>query len=147
MARLEASAEWQGGMEYLIHLGEHALTIDAPEIYGGKNHGPKPTYMLLAGLMGCTGMDVASLLVKMRVPVEKIALDSSADVANEDPHIFRSIELNYRFDSSKDLQSHIPQILKAIHLSKEKLCCVSIMYNQFCTIHSHAYVNGVEIEL
>jgi uncharacterized OsmC-like protein len=83
----------------------------------------------------------------MRVPVEKIALDSCADVANEDPHIFRSIELNYRFDSSKDLQSHIPQIIKAIHLSKEKLCCVSIMYNQFCTIHSHAYVNGVEVEL
>ena len=69
MARLESSAEWQGGMEYKIQTGDHAITIDAPEIYGGQNRGPKPTYMLLAGLMGCTGMDVASVLKKMRVSV------------------------------------------------------------------------------
>lgn len=147
MTKLISSAEWQGGMEYVIQLGDHAITTDAPEIYGGKNHGPKPTYMLLAALMGCTGMDVASLLTKMRVPVEKIALDSSADVANEDPHIFKSIDLNYHFHSSRDLQPHIPQIIKAIHISKEKLCCVSIMFNQFCTIQSRAYINGIEIGL
>jgi putative redox protein len=147
MAKLESKAEWQGGMEYLIHAGDHDITIDAPVIYGGNNHGPKPTYMLLAGLMGCTGMDVASLLAKMRVPVGKIVLDSCADVAEEDPHVFRSIELNYRFDGPVDLSQQTAQILKAIHISKEKLCCVTIMFNQFCAIHSRAFVNGVEIEL
>lgn len=147
MAILEASAQWQGGMEFLNQLGDHAITTDAPLAYGGKNHGPKPTHMLLAGLMGCTGMDVASLLAKMRVPVEAIRLDSSADVADEDPHVFRSIVLNYRFDSSTDLAPFERQISSAIALSKSKLCCVSIMFRQFCTIEVHAHVNGREMAL
>jgi putative redox protein len=147
MAILEASAQWQGGMEFLNQLGDHAITTDAPLVYGGKNRGPKPTHMLLAGLMGCTGMDVASLLAKMRVPVEKINLDSRADVAEEDPHVFHSIVLNYRFDSSSDLEPFLKQITSAIGLSKSKLCCVSIMFRQFCSIEIHAYVNGRGIEL
>ena len=38
-------------MEYAIHAGDHVVITDAPEVYGGQNHGPKPTHMLLAGLM------------------------------------------------------------------------------------------------
>lgn len=147
MAKLQASADWQGGMEYRIEAGDHALTTDAPEIYGGRNKGPKPTYMLLAGLMGCTGMDVAMLLGKMRVQVDRIHLDSSADVADEDPHVFRSIILNYHFDGPEDLSRSTDQVRRAILTSKQKLCCISIMFNQFCKIESHAFVNGSEIEL
>jgi len=147
VAILKAQAQWQGGMEFLNQLGDHAIITDAPEIYGGKNKGPKPTYMLLAGLMGCTGMDVASLITKMRVPVEAISLDSIADVADDDPHVFRAIELNYRFKSSENLEPFNKQITTAIGISKSKLCCVSIMFNQFCKIDTHAYVNGVEIDL
>lgn len=147
MAKLEAKADWQGGMEYCIQAGDHKITTDAPEVYGGKNRGPKPTHMLLAGLMGCTGMDVANLLEKMRVPVEGISLDSCADVADEDPHVFRSIQLNYRFSGPADLAKSKDRVVKAIHMSKEKLCCVSIMFNHFCTIHSHAFINGEEIAL
>jgi putative redox protein len=147
MAKLESKAEWQGGMEYRIQAGDHQITTDAPEVYGGKNRGPKPTHMLLAGLMGCTGMDVAMLLEKMRVPVDAIALDSSADVAEEDPHVFRSIELNYRFSGSEALLRDKDKVVKAIHMSKQKLCCISIMFSRFCTIHSKAFINGQEIEL
>lgn len=147
MAILAASAQWQGGMEFVNQLGDHRITTDAPEIYGGKNHGPKPTHLLLAGLMGCTGMDVAMLLTKMRVPVENISLDSSADVADEDPHVFRSITLNYRVDSAQDLRPYLKQITQAIGISKSKLCCVSIMFNHFCKIDTHLYVQGAEIAL
>lgn len=147
MAKLESKAEWQGGMEYRIQAGDHQIITDAPEVYGGKNHGPKPTHMLLAGLMGCTGMDVAMLLEKMRVTVGAISLDSCADVADEDPHVFRSIELNYRFSGSEELLKDKDKVVKAIHMSKQKLCCVSIMFSRFCTIHSRAFINGEEIAL
>ena len=146
MAMLESSAEWQGGMEFKVQAGDHAITIDAPEIYGGQNHGPKPTYMLLAGLMGCTGMDVASLLRKMRVPVARISLQSAADVAEDDPHVFRSIDLAYDFEGER-LEAHVEQVRKAIHLSKEKLCCISIMLSRACPIRLKARVNGAEFEL
>lgn len=146
MGKLEASAEWRGGLEYRIRAGNHCLTTDAPEVYGGEDHGPKPTHMLLAGLMGCTGMDVALLLKKMRVPVEKIDLDSSADVAPDDPHVFRSIELNYRFVGD-ELAGHERQVLSAVRLSKQKYCCVSIMLGSFCPISFHVFINGAEAEL
>jgi putative redox protein len=145
MATLTASAQWQGGLEFANQLGDHVITTDAPEVYGGKNKGPKPTHMLLAGLMGCTGMDVAQLLTKMRVPVEAIALDSSADAADEDPRVFHSIVLNYRFDSSTDLQLYLEQITRAVGISKNKMCCVSIMFREFCTIDIHVFVNGKEV--
>jgi hypothetical protein len=45
------------------------------------------------------------------------------------------------------LAPSIKQITTAIGISKSKLCCVSIMFNQFCKIDTHAFVNGVEIEL
>lgn len=144
MGRLEASAEWQGGLEYRIRAGNHFLTTDAPEVYGGKDRGPKPTHMLLAGIMGCTGMDVALLLDKMRVPVTTIGLDSSADVAPDDPHVFRSIELNYRF-AGDGLGGHEGRILNAVRLSREKYCCVSIMLGSFCPISHHIFINGVEV--
>ena len=147
MSKLESSAEWQGGKEYRIKVGDHYITTDAPEIFGGKNHGPKPPYLLLAGLMGCTGMDVASLLGKMRVPAGKITLDTTADVAEVDPHVFTSIELNFRVEGEGDFMLYKDQIVKAIRMSEEKLCSVSIMYQRFCEIRTHAYINGVEIEL
>ena len=147
MALLESKAEWQGGMEFAVQTGNHTVTIDAPERFGGQDNGPKPTYMLLAGLMGCTGMDVASILKKMRVPLEKFTMDSCADVADDDPHVFKKIELNYYFDGAEDFRRYEEQVKKAIQLSRETYCCVSIMFSHFCQIKLRAYINGEEIQL
>ena len=147
MAKLEASAQWQGGYEFLNQLGDHQLTSDAPVLYGGKNRGPKPTYFLLAGLMSCSGMDVALLLKKSNVPVHDIALASSADVADADPHVFRALTLTIRLQSEQDLTPFLPQIRAAIQLTKNKLCCVSIMFGEFCPITTQVWVNGEEMTL
>lgn len=145
MAILEATAQWQGGYEFLNQLGNHQLTVDAPLSYGGKDHGPKPTYLLLAGLMSCSGMDVALLLKRAKVPVDDISLASSADVVDVDPHVFRSLTLTIRIDSTQDLSPFLPQIKEAIHQTKSKLCCVSIMFSQFCPLNTEVYVNGQEL--
>ena len=34
---------------------------------GGENTGPRPKPLLIAALTGCTGMDVVSILKKMKV--------------------------------------------------------------------------------
>ena len=53
MAELLSRAEWRGDMGFDIHADGHTFIIDAPEVSGGKNEGPKPTHMLAAGLMSC----------------------------------------------------------------------------------------------
>jgi putative redox protein len=134
-------------MAFDVHAGDHTLIVDAPEKSGGKNEGPKPSYMLMAGLMGCTGMDVASILAKMRVPLDKFHIETTTDVAETDPHVFRKIDLDYHFEGSDDLEKHADQIRKAIALSRETYCCVSIMFSHFCPIKLRAFINGTEISL
>ena len=83
----------------------------------------------------------------MRVPLEKFHIETSTDVADIDPHVFKKIDLAYYFEGDADLKDHEAQIRKAIELSKETYCCVSIMFSQFCPINLRAFVNGVEIAL
>lgn len=147
MAELISSADWRGGMGFDIHAGDHTIIIDAPEASGGKNEGPKPTYLLVAGLMSCTGMDVVLVLKKMRVPLQKFHLDTKTDVADEDPRVFKKIDLIYHFGGDKDLIDYEAKFKKAIQLSREKYCGISIMFSQFCEINYRAFINDTEIEL
>lgn len=147
MAELLSRADWRGGMGFDITAGEHTFIVDAPFKSGGKNEGPKPSYLLVAGLMACTGMDVAQILGKMRVPLEKFHVETRTDVNDTDPRVFHKIDLVYHFDGPADLDKHEAQIKTAIRLSKETYCCVSIMYVKFCPISLRAFVNGKEIAL
>lgn len=147
MPEMIASADWRGGMGFDIHTGEHSFIIDAPLKSGGKNEGPKPSYMLVAGLMSCTGMDVASMLEKMRVPLKKFRLETNTDVAGEDPRIFHKIDLIYYFEGEPELVKYETQIRRAIELSKETYCCISIMLSKAVPITLRAFVNGLEIKL
>ncbi|MBU2512758.1 OsmC family protein [bacterium] len=147
MAELFSSADWRGEMGFDIHAGNHTFIIDAPEASGGKNEGPKPTYMLVAGLMSCTGMDVVLILKKMRVPLKKFHLETKTDVADEDPRVFHKIDLVYYFEGDEELNSYDTKIKKAIQLSRETYCGISIMFSQFCKINYRAFINGIEIEL
>jgi len=147
MAELLSRADWRGGMGFDISAGDHTFIIDAPVASGGKNEGPKPSYMLVASLMACTGMDVALVLEKMRVPLKTFHVETNTDVADEDPRVFRKIDLVYHFGGDDDLNDYGIQIKKAIQLSKETYCCVSIMFSSFCPINFRAFINGSELEL
>ncbi len=147
MAELLSSAEWRGGMGFDIHADGHSFIIDAPEVSGGKNEGPKPTHMLAAGLMSCTGMDVVLVLKKMRVPLQNFRLETKTEVADEDPRVFHKIDLIYHFEGGEALNDCGTQIKKAIQLSRETYCGISIMFSQFCEINYRAFVNNLELAL
>jgi len=147
MSIIESKTEWQGGFAFNVQAGNHTLTVDAPKSIGGEDSGPKPTHLLLAGLMGCTGIDVVSILKKMRVSFEKFSMDTRAKAADEDPHVFQVIDLYYYFEGKEELLKSQEQIKKAIRLSRDKYCSISIMFSAFCKIHRHVLINGEEIEL
>ena len=58
---------WKGNMAFEWDLNGHKVMIDATEAVGGENRGPQPKPFMLASLGGCTGMDVISILKKMKV--------------------------------------------------------------------------------
>ncbi|POB10979.1 MAG: OsmC family peroxiredoxin [Sulfobacillus thermosulfidooxidans] len=110
----------------------------APEV-GGQNSGVRPMDLTLIALGGCTGIDVVSILQKMRAPVKSFTMDIDGDRAPDHPKVYTTIVINYRFETEHDIQD---KISRAVHLSQEKYCSVSQMLVKAATIEARIYING-----
>ncbi len=124
MAQAKVEAKLIDDMAYQMELDGHNLILDASEENGGKNLGPRPKKLLLAGLIGCTGMDVASILKKMQVELEDFKLTATAETAEEHPKVYTEIHLNYHFKGKKLPKDKLE---RAVSLSQQKYCGVSAM--------------------
>ncbi|KAA3662882.1 MAG: OsmC family peroxiredoxin [Chloroflexi bacterium] len=86
-----------------------------------------PMEMLLAGVVGCTGIDVVSILQKMRQNVHGVEVEIKAKRAEDYPMVYTEAELVYVVRGENiDPQS----VEKAIELSEEKYCSASIMFRR-----------------
>lgn len=112
-------------MSFETVIGDHKLVMDAAVENGGENLGPRPKALLLASLAGCTGMDVVSLLKKMRVDFDNFYMDVDGDVTDEHPKHFTKMHVKYYF-KGKDLQ--LDKIEKAVSMSQDKYCGVSATF-------------------
>ncbi len=110
-----------GDMAFETLLGDHKLIIDASVDGGGQNRGPRPKVLMLVALGGCTGMDVASILRKMKVEYKSFEVLVEGETADEHPKKFNTMRVNYNF-VGKDLP--LDKIQKAVNLSVEKYCGV-----------------------
>ena len=127
----EVTTSWQSNMYFDADPDGHHVIMDAASEFGGEDRGPRPKKMLLAALGGCTGMDVASLLKKMRVEHEGFSITAQAEASTEHPKVFTSIHLIYSF-KGKNLPAD--KIQKAVDLSQERYCSVSAMLRQAAKI-------------
>ena len=117
----------KGKMAFEVNLDGHKFMIDAAEDVGGENRGPKPKSLMLSALAGCTGMDIASMLRKMRVPFEDLRIEVEGEITEEHPKHFESMHIKYIL-KGKDLPRE--KIDMAIQLSQEKYCGVSHTYKE-----------------
>lgn len=113
-----------GGMAFRVEQDGHSFWLDADESVGGQNKGPRPKALLLSGLAGCTGMDVASILSKMQVKYESLEIEVEANLTDQHPRVYDSIRLKYILSGEKLDRSKIE---KAVKLSQDKYCGVSAM--------------------
>ena len=118
---------WLQNMAFEAEVNGHKIVIDAAEAVGGENLGPRPKPLMLVALAGCTGMDVVSILNKMRVEVEAFNVVVEGDLTEEHPKQFSQMRVIYEF-KGKDLP--MDKLEKAINLSEERYCGVSAMYKK-----------------
>lgn len=83
-------------------------------------NGVTPMELLAASLGGCTAMDVASILVKMRQPLEGFSVEVVGERAEEHPKRYTSLEVVYRLKGDLDER----KVERAIQLSEERYCSV-----------------------
>lgn len=101
-------------------------------ILDSKESGPSPMETLLIALGGCTGMDVVSILKKMKVNYTYFGMEIEGIRRNEHPRVFEKINLKYVF---KGENLDLEKIKKAIELSLSKYCSVANMLNKVSEIN------------
>ena len=121
----EVKTIWKGDMAFGSDVSGHEVVMDAAEAEGGHDSGARPKVLLLAALSGCTGMDVISILKKMREPCSWFAMRAEAESREEHPKKYVHFKLVYQFKKSDNLNPD--NVRKACQLSQEKYCGVSAM--------------------
>jgi len=113
----------------------HAIILDVGKDMS-YDQGCRPIELVLMGLIGCTAMDVVSLLRKMRVPFKNITVSADAETSKENPTIFTKIHIIYTIIGDNIDESKVE---KAITLSLERYCAVSAIIEKSARI-THSYI-------
>ncbi len=125
---MNAIVRWTEGMRFTGTPESGAtITLDARPEHGGTGQGPSPMETVLLALGGCTGMDVVSILHKMRAPLAGLEIRVTADRAETHPRVFTRIRLEY-IVSGAGLRAD--QVGRAVELSQTQYCSVSAMLRQ-----------------
>mgnify|MGYP000559848170 FL=1 len=106
------------------------LFMDAPD-EGIENKGLRPKALMLSSLAGCSGLDVVSLLKKMRAEVDDFKMVVHGELTEEHPRYYHKVVIEYHFYGS-DLQED--KINKAVKLSVDQYCGVMEMFRQFAEV-------------
>jgi len=111
----------------------HSIIIDADKKLS-LDQGSRPKELVLMGLIGCTAMDVVSLLRKMRVDFNDFSVTAEAELTDEHPRVFKSIKIHYKISGNVDKD----KLEKAIKLSQDRYCGVTAMLKKAAPI-SYTY--------
>lgn len=123
---------WTGNMSFEAKIGEYSINIDADPAVGGENKGPKPKPLLMVSLAGCTGMDVVSILKKMRVEFDGLNIKVEGELTDEHPKKYVQMTVIYEF-KGKNLP--MDKLQKAVDMSKDKYCGVSASLKEVIDIN------------
>jgi len=130
---VQVTTKWLGDMRFeSTNPSGHHLFIDAGEENGGKSEGYRPKALMLSGLAGCSGLDVASLIKKMKLEVDDFKIDIEANLTEEHPKYYDKVAMHFHFYGN-----HLKEkkLQKAVDLSIEKYCGVLEMFRQFSKLN------------
>ncbi len=122
---MQVTIEWVQQVQFVAETGSgHGVVIDGAPEYGGRNTGPRPMELVLAGAASCTAFDVVLMLNKSRQKFTRFQVAAAAMRAETDPKVFTAIKLTYRLAGpALDRKA----VERAVQLSKEKYCSATAM--------------------
>lgn len=126
------STIWKGKMHFECLVNEHIIHLDKLEKHGGDNYGPRPKPLLLTAIGGCTGMEIISILEKMRLAIEQLEIDVDGEVTEGQPKMYKAVHIVFKV---KGISQDKLKIERAITLAVEKYCGVVAMVKQFAKVY------------
>jgi len=133
------TTQWKGNMRFeSTNPSGHNLFIDASPNDGGQGDGYRPKALMLSALAGCSGLDVASLIKKMKLKVDDFKIEITASLTEEYPKYYDKVVVEFHFFGP---ELNKEKLQRAVDLSVEKYCGVMEMFRRFAnvknTIHCH----------
>lgn len=126
------TTKWLGAMKFESNNPSgNTLIMDAGEESGGTGQGFRPKALMLSSLAGCSGLDVASLISKMKLDVDDFTIETKANLTEEHPKYYDKVAIEYHF-YGKNLNEK--KLQRAVDLSIEKYCGVMEMFRQFAAL-------------
>jgi putative redox protein len=118
---------WLSDLAFEAEVDGHKIYMDSTQEHGGKNTGPRPKPLMMVALAGCTGMDVAAILKKMRVEIDELVVEVEGDVSEDHPKRFTGMKVIYKV-KGRDVPRD--KVEKAVNLSRNNYCGVSANYSK-----------------
>ncbi len=104
--------------------------------------GPRPMELMLAGLGGCTSVDVVGILRKARQDVESCVAEIQAERSDGVPSVFTEIHVKFVVTGRKLKEAAVE---RAVRLSAEQYCSASLMLERGGVKISHSF-EIIEVE-
>ncbi len=121
------NTSWKGNMLFDSNVSGHSVMMDSTPAGGGEDKGSRPKELMLAALAGCSGMDVVSILKKMRVEFTGLNIRIEANVTAEHPKHYDRMHVIYEFTGNG---LPMDQLTKAVELSQNRYCGVAFVYKK-----------------
>lgn len=130
---MQVQVRWNGNMGFVGVSGtNHSVVMDVSKDKGGDGTAASPMEMVLMGLAGCSGVDVASIVRKKRLSVRDFEIKIQAERADEHPRVFTKVDMTFVFEGENLTMKPLED---AVRLSIDKYCSVAGMVSKTAEIN------------
>lgn len=130
---MEAKVTWNKGLHFTATTPDGmSLELESAPLPGEVKKGMSPMQLQAVATIGCTAMDVISILEKMRLDVTGFEVNFNGERAADHPKVFTDIDVEYVV-YGRDLDP--TKVEKAVNLSLERYCSVHAMLAKAVPIH------------
>jgi len=131
--------KWSEGMKFQT-IGPNGSSITVGSSLEGDNQKvPSPKALMLSSLAACSGIDVVSILEKMKIKLSDFKINTIGSLTQEHPKYYNKVSIEYHFYGE---QLDKEKIKKAVNLSITKYCGVMEMFRSFAEITTKIHYNS-----
>ena len=130
-----------GKRKFKAQNRQHVTYIDVPEDLLGEDSAPTPKEYLMNAMMGCTALDVVSILEKMRQKIGSLTVDIQVEKNKTPPVYFKTALMTFHVQGEIEKD----KMIKSVVSSLTKYCGVNYMVSEVVDCSYTIILNGEQI--
>jgi len=129
-----SAIQWRGDRSFNAGPAGRQHVID-----GAAKEAPGPVETLLSSLAACSSLDVIDIMAKRKTPLEKLAVNVTAECRPEFPRRIMRLDVEFVLEGAGVEREHAE---RAIQLSFERYCSVASSLAPDIVMEARLTLNG-----